>query len=93
MPCTFSLVDFCVVTINGKPSVHAKEVCKALEYRKKIAGIVKVHCSPKNYTQDYQMIKAADFMAWPKYSQKHDTYINEEGVHELLVSSQQPLAK
>ena len=54
---------------------------------------MKVHCSPKNYTQNYQMIKAADFMDWPKYSQKHDTYINKEGVHELLVSSQQPLAK
>ena len=30
---------------------------------------------------------------WPKDSQKYDTYINEEGMYELLFSSQQPKAK
>ena len=30
---------------------------------------------------------------WPKDSQKYDIYINEEGMYELLFSSQQPKAK
>ena len=30
---------------------------------------------------------------WPKDSQKYDTYINEEGMYELLFSSQQAKAK
>ena len=30
---------------------------------------------------------------WPKDWQKYDTYINEEGVIELLVGSEHPLAK
>ena len=30
---------------------------------------------------------------WPKDSQKFDIYINEEGMYELLFSSQQPKAK
>ena len=30
---------------------------------------------------------------WPKDSQKYDLYLNEEGMYELLFSSQQPLAK
>ena len=30
---------------------------------------------------------------WPKDSQKLDLYINEEGMYELLFSSQQPKAK
>ena len=29
----------------------------------------------------------------PKYSQNNDYCIIEEGIHELLISSQQPLAK
>ena len=31
-------------------------------------------------------------MDWPKDSQKFDIYINEEGMYELLFSSQQPKA-
>ena len=30
---------------------------------------------------------------WPKDSQKYDIYINEQGVYEVLLSSQQPKAK
>ena len=32
-------------------------------------------------------------MNWPTDSQKYEIYINEEGMIELLVGSQQPLAK
>ena len=31
-------------------------------------------------------------MDWPKDSQKYDIYINEEGMHEIIFSSQQPKA-
>ena len=30
---------------------------------------------------------------WPKDSQKYNIYINEEGMHEIVFSSQQPKAK
>ena len=30
---------------------------------------------------------------WPRYSKKLDLYINEEGMYELLFSSQQPKAR
>ena len=32
-------------------------------------------------------------ISWPKDSQKYDVYTNEEGIYELLFSSQQPKAK
>ena len=31
-------------------------------------------------------------MNWPKDSQKYDLYINEEGLRDLVLSSQQPQA-
>ena len=34
VPFTFKNVELKVVTVNGKPWVRAKEVCKALEYSK-----------------------------------------------------------
>ena len=38
---TFNAVGLCVVTINEKLWTRAKEVCRALEYNKKTADIVK----------------------------------------------------
>ena len=35
MPFTFNAIDLFVATINGKSSVGAREVCKALKYSKK----------------------------------------------------------
>ena len=32
-------------------------------------------------------------MDWPKDLQKYDIYINEEGMYEIVFSSQQPKAK
>ena len=71
-------------------------VPRALEYNKKTAEIVKAFCRRGNYAQKRQLssVSAADTpINWPKYSQKYDYYINEEGMIELLVGSQQPLAK
>ena len=90
MPFTFNAVELCVVNIN------AKEVCRALEYNKKTADIVKAFCSRENYTEKYQMIKLVSetrSVNWPPDSQKYNIYINEEGMIELLVGNQRPLAK
>ena len=93
---TFNAVELCVETINEKPWTRAKEVCRALEYNKKTADIVKTFCSREIYAQKYQMISvtaAGKPVAWSKDSQKHDIYSNEEGMYELLFSSQQPKPK
>ena len=96
MPFTFNALELYVVTINEKPWARAREVCRALEYNKKTADIVKNHCSKENYVQKYQMSSvtaAGTPVDWPKDSQKYDIYTNEERVYELLFSIQQPKAK
>ena len=96
IPFTFNKVQLQVVTINGKEWCRAKEVCKALEYREKTAHIIRGHCSTENITQKYQLsgVGVADTLInWPSDLQKYDLYINEEGLYELVFSSQQPLAK
>ena len=87
------------MTINEKPWVRTREVCRALEYdakTSKTANIIKAHVSPENITQKYQMSSVhatCTPINWPKDLQKYDIYTNEEGVYELLFSSQQPRAK
>ena len=77
------LVELYVVTINQNPWTCAKEVCRALQYNKKTENIVKNYCSRENYAQKYQMSDVPTAVI----------YINEEGMYELLFSSQQPKAK
>ena len=85
--------------INEKPWTRTKEVCRALEYvakTPKTANMIKAPCSPENITQKYQMSSvhnACTPINWPEDSQKCDIYTNEEGMHELLFSSQQSKAK
>ena len=55
MPFAFNAVILCVVTINEKPWTRAKEVCKALQFNKKTADIIKAFCSKENFTQKYQL--------------------------------------
>ena len=72
------------------------EECKALRYEKNTANIVKNYCSKENYAQKYQMSSVpaeGTPVDWPKDSHKNDYYINEEGMYELLFSSQQPKGK
>ena len=75
-----------------------RDVRRALEYGKttKTADIVKYLCSTENYTQKYQFIgfiSETKPVNWAKDSQKFHIYINEEGMYELLFSSQKPKAK
>ena len=92
MPLSFNAVELYVVTINEKSWVPAREVCRALEYdakTSKTANIIKAHGSLENITQKYQMSSvhaACTPINWPKDS-------HEEGMYELLFSSQHPKAK
>ena len=84
------------MTINGKPWTRAKEVCKAVEYSQSMNHVIKVHCSRENYAQKYDLSKwsAADHLLnWPSDLRKDDYYLSEEGMYELLFSSQHPLVK
>ena len=99
MAFNFNPVESCVMTINRKPWARTKEVCRALEYgtiASKTAKIIRAHSSPENIIQKYQMIGLVSEtkpVHWPNDSQKYHIYINEEGMCELLVGSQQSLAK
>ena len=97
MPLTFNTVELCVVIINEKPWTRAKEVCWALEYGKapKNAHVIRAHVSPENYAHKWQLSSVACTpINWPKWdSHKLDLYINEEELGDLLVVTQQPLAK
>ena len=53
MSFSFNAVELYVVIINEKPWTSAREVCKAREYNKKAAHVIKTHVSPENYAQKY----------------------------------------
>ena len=98
MPFTFNAVELCVVTINEKPWTRAREVCRARQYGKatKTADVVKQLCSQENYAHKWQLtgfVFETKPMDWPKDSKKDDYYINEDGMCELLIGSQQPMEK
>ena len=96
MPFSFNAVELCIVIINEKPLTRAREVCRALEYNKKTTDIVKAFCSKENYARKYQMnsvTAAGKPLDWPIDSQKYDIYTNEEGIYEIVFSSQQSKAK
>ena len=98
MPFFFKVVELCVVTIHEKPWTHAREVCRALGYGKasKATDVVRELCSKTNYAHKWQLtglIPETKLAGWPKDSQKYDIYINEEGMYEIVFSSQQSKAK
>ena len=99
MPFSFNAVDLFVVTINERPCTRSREVSRGLGHdakTSKTANIVKDHCSPKNFTQKYQMnsVHAASTpINWPKDLQKYNICICKEGMYEIVFSSQQTKAK
>ena len=58
MPFAFNAVELYVVTVNGKPWIRAKEVCKALEYGEnaKSKDVLKKHVSIENKQHQYQRV-------------------------------------
>ena len=96
VPLIFDAVELCPVTINEKPLSRAKEVWRALAYKKAARRVVRQHRNRQSYDHKWQLaelISKTTFTDWPRDSQKLDLYINEEGMRELLVRSQQTLAK
>ena len=72
------------------------ECVRQLNITKKAANIVKNQCSKENYTQKYQMSSVPAVVTpvdWSKDSQKPDIYVKEEGMYEIVFSSQQSKAK
>ena len=69
IPLTFNAVELCVVTINEKSWTCAKEhMCRALEYNKKTANIVKTFCSKENYAHKWQLSSVACIpINWPRW--------------------------
>ena len=75
MPFTFNAVELFVVTINERPWTLAKEVCRALEYNKKTADIVKAFVCREYYAHKWQVSSVTVVgkpVDWPKDSQKYD---------------------
>ena len=84
--------------INKKPWTYAREIRRALEYGKatKTVDVAKQLCSKGKYAHKWQLkgfVPETKPVDWPKDSEKYDIYINEEGMYELLFSSQQWKAK
>ena len=93
---TFNEVALQVFSINGKERCKTNEVCKALEYQRQTAKFIKDHCSGENSAHKYELSGRSATeppVNWPSDSQKYDPYVIEEGLYELVFSSQQPLAK
>ena len=93
MPFAFNAVKLYVVTINKKPWTRAREVCMAPQCGKatKAADIEKHLCSRENYAHKHQwneFVFETYFMDWPKDLRKDDYYVNEEGMYEIVFSSQ-----
>ena len=56
MPLTCNAADLCVVTINEKPWTRAKEVCRALEYKKgRTRDVLKKHVSIENKQHKHEL--------------------------------------
>ena len=79
--------------MNDKPWTRAREVCRVLEYQKgRARAVLKKYVSIGNKQHKYELVgraAAAHPVDWTKDSQKCHIYINEEGMYELVFSSQQ----
>ena len=86
------------MTIDEKLWTRAREVCRAFEYGKatKATVVVRHLCSKSNYAHKWQLtglVSETKPVDWPIDSQKCNIYTNEEGMYEIVFSSQQPKAK
>ena len=96
MPFTFNAVELCVMIINDKLWIFAREVCRALKYEKAVRGVVRYHCTSQNIQHKNQLSivpTAGTTGNWPRYLPRLHLYINEKGMYELLFFSQQPKPK
>ena len=92
---TFNAIRQQVVIIDSKEWFREKEVWKVLENNKDTTHVVRARVSWENVAHKYQLTSCTPDLHplnWPKDSQKHDLCIDEEGLRELVLSSQQPQA-
>ena len=88
VPFTFNNTNLNTITIRGKHWTRAKEICQPLKYNRETGHVIRDHCSYENIRHKYELVSLADTsVQWPKNSQKYDIYINEEGMHELVLKS------
>ena len=90
VPFTFNDRKLFTLTIDGKSWTRGREPVQALGYSKhtKTAHVIKDLCTAENIRQKDQLIGVVDTsVQWPANSQKYDLYINEEGMHELVLKS------
>ena len=97
LPFSFNNTVLFNVLVDGKTWTRAKEVCEALEYQKgKSRDILRKHVGAENKQHKFSLEGCHDLghpLEWPKNSQPSEYYINEEGLYELVFTSQQPKAK
>ena len=75
---------------------RAKEVCRSLNYARNTPNVISDHVSPENRAYKYQLVNlsaAGKSVKWPNDSRKDEYYINEQGMYELVFTSQQKEAK
>ena len=91
VPFTFNSIKLFTVTINGKHWIRAVEVCKALEYKRKRKDVIREHVSIENKQHRYELQGITDSsLVWPKNSKPEEYFLNEEGIHELVLKSKMP---
>ena len=96
MPFVFNVAELCIVSINEKP--WTPWICAG---RWNIAGpprsmMLQSTFAVEKITIKWQLtelVSETNFMDWPKDLRKDYYYTSEEGMYELLFSSQQPKAK
>ena len=78
------------------PGHVPKRYARPYSITKKTASVIKAFCSRENFAHKYQMsgfTAAGKPVDWPNGSQKCNIYTSEEGMYELLFSSQQSNTK
>ena len=85
------MIDLCVMNINERPWICAKEVYRALEYKKgRARDVLKKHVSIENKQHKHELVGRAAVahpLEWSKNSQTDDYYIKKEGMYKLVFSS------
>ena len=93
VPSTFNNTKVVTVKIKGKHWTRGREVCSGLEYQKKTsktANIIRAYCDPENIRYKFELdvvLSDSTPVLWPSDSQKYDLYINEQGMHNLVLKS------
>lgn len=70
---------------------YAKQLCEYLDFKKELSTILKYHVDDEN-KKKYNKILTHQKMVGEKYNHRH-VFVNEYGLHQLLLASTKPKAK